>query len=308
MRMRDDSGRSAPQLDLNLLELFECIWHTRNLTSTGERLGLSQPAVSRGLARLRETYGDELFVRHRRGVEPTGFAKTLAAPVSTALEIVRRTIEKPTFTPLTDSRRFRVALSDIGERYFLPRLAAWFAEHAPQVSIDTVSVSREELVAGLDAGEIDLAVGFLPGLGKQVHEKRLFEERYVYIARAGHPNIDGHLHANQLRKLPHVLGSPQGTRHAAAVEKVLTGPRVRAAVAMRVGSFLSIGPIVADSDLVAVVPSNLATLVAEHVGLQLIPPPVRFPSFWVSMVWHRRFHGDPAGTWLRGVFLQLFAE
>lgn len=308
MRMRDDSGRSAPHLDLNLLELFECIWHTRNLTAAGERLGLSQPAVSRGLARLRETYGDELFVRHRRGVEPTAFAQTLADPVATALAIVRRTIEKPHFSPEEDSRRFRIALSDIGERYFFPRLALWLADRAPHVGIDTVSVSRAELLAGLDAGEIDLAVGFLPGLGKQVHEKRLFDEKFVYIARLGHPYVDGHLTVGQLRELPHVVGSPHGTRHAAAVEKVLMGPRVRAVVAMRVGSFLSIAPIVASSDLVAVVPSNLAALVSEHVGLQLIAPPVRFPSFGVSMVWHRRFHSDPAGVWLRGVFTQLFGK
>lgn len=308
MRMRDDSGRNAPHLDLNLLELFECIWRTRNLTGAGERLGLSQPAVSRGLARLRETYGDELFVRHRRGVEPTAFAQTLAEPVATALAIVRRTIEKPHFSPAEDSRRFRIALSDIGERYFMPRLAGWLSDHAPYVSIDTVSVSREQLLTGLGAGEIDLAVGFLPGLGKQVHEKRLFEEKYVYIARAGHPKVDGHLSAGQLRELPHVVGTPQGTRHAAAVEKVLMGPRVRAVVAMRVGSFLSVGPIVADSDLVAVVPSNLAELVSEHVGLQLIAPPVRFPSFGVSMVWHRRFHGDPGGIWLRQVLTELFGS
>ncbi|WP_321803535.1 LysR substrate-binding domain-containing protein [Burkholderia sp. BCC1988] len=228
--------------------------------------------------------------------------------MSIALAIVRKTVEKPNFSPKEDGRRFRVAISDIGERYFLPRLAAFFAEHAQHVSIDTVAVSREELLAGLSAGEIDLAVGFLPGLGKQVHEKRLFEEKFVYIARLGHPVVDGRLRVSQLRELPHVVGSPQGTQHAAAVEKVLTGPRVRAAVAMRVGSFLSIGPIVANSDLVAVVPSNLAALVSEHVGLQLISPPVHFPSFGVSMVWHRRFHSDPAGIWLRKVFVELFGS
>ena len=308
MRMRDESGRSAPHLDLNLLELFESIWRTRNLTATGERLGLSQPAVSRGLARLRETYGDELFVRQQRGVQPTPFAQTLAEPVSAALAIVRRTIEKPHFSAAEDTRRFCIALSDIGERYFLPRLAAWLAEHAPRVSVDTVSPSRDELLTGLASGEIDLAVGFLPGLGKQVHDKRLFREKFVYVARRGHPRIDGQLQANQLRELPHVVGSPYGTRHAAAVEKVLTGPRVRAVVAMRVRSFLSIGPIVAGSELVAAVPSNLATLVAEHVALQLIPPPVRFPGFDVSMVWHRRFNEDPGGAWLRGVFTKLFGD
>lgn len=308
MRMRDDSGRSAPHLDLNLLELFECIWHTRNLTVAGERLSLSQPAVSRGLARLRETYGDELFVRHRRGVEPTAFAQTLAEPISTALAIVRRTIEKPDFSPAKDTRRFCVATNDIGERYFLPRLAAWFADHAPQVSIDVVSASREALVAGLDSGEIDLAIGFLPGLGKQVYEKRLFEESFVYIARVGHPSIDGRLRASQLRELPHIIGTPQGMGHATVVEKVLMGPRVRAAVTMRVESFLSIAPIVANSDLVAVIPSNLAAILSEHVALQLIAPPVRFPSFDISMAWHRRFHNDPAGIWLRSVLLELFGE
>ncbi|WP_026229452.1 LysR family transcriptional regulator [Trinickia symbiotica] len=306
--MRDDNARSTPHLDLNLLELFECVWRTRNLTAAGERLGLSQPAVSRGLARLRDTYRDELFVRHRRGVEPTGFAQSLAEPVLTALAMVRRTVEKPTFSPMDDTRRFRVALSDIGERYFLPRLAQWFAKHAPNVGIDTVSASRAELQVGLDNGDIDLAVGFLPGLGKQVHERKLFEEKFVYIARAGHPSVNGRIRASQLRDLSHVVGSPQGTRHAAAVEKVLTGAGVKAVVAMRVDSFLTIGPIVANSDLVAVVPSNLAALVAEHVELQLLAPPVQFPRFDVSMVWHRRFHGDPAVGWLRETFLRLFGE
>ena len=308
MRFSDDSGRPASHLDLNLLELFESIWRTRNLTASGKALGISQPAVSRGLARLREAYGDELFVRQQRGVEPTPFAQALAEPVSAALAIVRRTIEKPGFSAADDARRFCIAVSDIGERYFLPRLAGWLAEHAPRVSIDTVSPSRDELLSGLASGEVDLAVGFLPDLGKQVLEKRLFKERFVYIARQGHPRIAGHLSAAQLRGLPHVVGSPFGTQHAAAVEKVLMGPRVRAVVAMRVRSFLSIGPIVAGSDLVAAVPSNLAALVAEHVALQLVAPPVRFPGFDVSMAWHRRFNDDPAGAWLRMVFRELFAD
>jgi DNA-binding transcriptional LysR family regulator len=308
MRISHDSRGPGVHLDLNLLELFDGIWRTRNLTAAGTRLGLSQPAVSRGLARLRDVYGDQLFVRQQRGVEATPFAAALADPVAAALAIVRRTIEKPTFLPKEDSRRFRIATSDIGERYFLPRLATWLAANAPGVSVDTVSPSRDELLAGLASGEIDMGVGFLPGLGKQVHEQRLFRESFVYVARRGHPQIEGRLLAAQLRSLPHVVGSPYGTLHAAAVEKVLTGSRVRAPVAMRVRSFLSIGPIVASSDLVAVVPSNLAALVSEHVGLQLIAPPVRFPGFDVSIVWHRRFHADPAGAWLRGVFTRLFAQ
>ncbi len=308
MRLRDDSGKSASHLDLNLLALFDSIWRTRNLTATGAQLGLSQPAVSRGLARLREAYGDELFVRRQRGVEPTPFGQALAEPIAAALTIVRRTIEKPSFSPRDDLRRFRVAMTDIGERYFLPRLAAWLAAHAPRVGIDTVTPSRPDLIADLASGEIDLGLGFLPNLGKQIQEQRLFREKFVYIARRGHPRIDGRLAAADLRGLPHAVGRPPGTEHAAIVEKVLTGPRIRAPVALRVASFLGIGPIVGSSDLVAVVPSNLAALVAEHVALQLIAPPVRFPSFDVSMVWHRRFQADPGGTWLRGAIARLFGQ
>lgn len=306
MRVKHDR-KTTSHLDLNLLELFDSVWRTRNLTASGASLGLSQSAVSRGLARLREAYGDELFVRQQRGVEPTAFAQQLAEPIGAALAIVRRTIEKPTFSPGEDSRRFRVAMTDIGERYFLPRLAGYLTAHAPGVRIDTASPTREDLVAGLGSGDIDLAVGFLPGLGKQFQEKRLFKEHFVYIARKGHPRIKGKISPQQLGEFQHVVGSPHGTQHAMAVEKVLTGPRVRAGVAMHVRSFLSIGPIVADSDLVAVVPSNLAALVAEHVDLQLIDPPVNFPGFQVSMVWHRRFATDPAGVWLRGVFEDLFS-
>lgn len=298
----------AVHLDLNLLEVFDSIWRTRNLTATGAALGLSQPAVSRGLARLRETYDDALFVRQQRGVQPTPFAERLAEPVAAALAILRGTVAKPDFDPAADVRSFRIALSDIGERYFLPRLSAWLARNAPGVNVETLSPSQAELISGLSTGDIDFAVGFVAGLGKQVHEQRLFNEHFVYIARQGHPTVKGTLEAAQLRTLLHVVGSPTGTRHAAAVEKVLTSPRVRAAIGLRVHSFLSIGPIVADSDLVAVIPSNLAALVSNHVPLQLIAPPVRFPGFDVSLLWHRRFHKDPGGRWLRSVFQALFGE
>ncbi|VFR32412.1 miscellaneous; not classified regulator [plant metagenome] len=291
-----------------MLELFESIWRTRNLTATGAALGLSQPAVSRGLACLREAYDDELFVRQQRGVEPTPLATSLAEPVASALSIVRATIDKPTFDPNTDTRTFRLALTDIGERHFMPQLSAWLAMNAPAVAIETTSPSQADLVAGLSTGDIDLAVGFLSGLGKQVHQQRLFREHLVYIARKGHPTVKGKLDAQQLRELPHVIGSPGGTNHATAVEKVLTSPRVRAAIKLRVHSFLTIGPIVGASNLVAVVPSRLAAMVGNHVGLQTIAPPVRFPGFEISMVWHKRFNRDPGNTWLRGVFQTLFAQ
>ena len=313
MRMANNSqatrsSRSlSRQIDLNLLVLFDSIYRTRNLTATGAQMGLSQPTVSRGLARLRNAYDDALFVRQQRGVQPTPFADRLAAPLASALAMVRSTIERPTFEPATDRRAFCIAMSDVGERYFLPRLLRYVAREAPGVTIETILPSQAVLIAGLASGDIDLAAGFLPDLGKQVHVQKLFRERYVYIARIGHPVVRGTLRTEQLRTLPHVVPSPAGTGHAGAVEKVLTSPRVRAPIALRVNSFLCAGPVVADTDLIAAIPSRLAALLTESLHLQLIPPPVEMPAFDVLLAWHQRFHRDPALEWLRGVLAELSA-
>ncbi len=305
--MQAQSKPLTHQIDLNLLELFDTIFRTRNLTATGGRLGLSQPAVSYGLAKLRESYGDALFVRMQRGVQPTPFAEQLAAPVAAALQIVRGTVQKSVFVPSQTVRAFRIAMTDIGERYFMPRLSQWLAVQAPGVSIETLAPDLAELAEGLACGDIDLAVGYLPGLGKQVHQQVLFREHFVYLMRSGHPALADALTVGQLRHLSHVVASPPGTQHWATVEKVLASPKVKARIVLRVGSFLCVGPIVAETYLVSPVPNNLAGLVATHLGLRLCAPPTKFPEFDISLYWHQRYHQDPALVWLRGAMTALFA-
>ncbi|MFT3763017.1 MAG: LysR family transcriptional regulator [Pseudoxanthomonas sp.] len=294
------------QVDLNLLELFDVVYKTRNLTVAGHRLGLSQSAVSYGLARLRDMYGDALFVRMQRGVQPTPFADGLVEPVGAALSIVRGTLQRTPFVPGEARRSFRLAMSDIGERIFLPRLSRWLTEHAPGIAIETLSPDLPRLLEGLGSGEIDLAIGFLPGLGKRVHQQTLMDEHFVYIMRHDHPEYASRLSLSRIRRLRHALADPPGANHAAAVEKSLRAAGVRAGIALRVGSFLSLGSIVAATDLVAPVPSNLAATVAGHLGLRICTPAIRFPGFEVCMHWHPRFHRDPANVWLRGLLAELF--
>jgi DNA-binding transcriptional LysR family regulator len=159
---------------------------------------------------------------------------------------------------------------------------------------------------GLTSGRIDLAVGFFGSLSKQMHHRRLFRERFVYVARKGHPAVRGKLAREQLRALPHVVGGPQGMQHAAVVEKVLLGPRVKARVALRVHSLLCVAPVVAASDVLGLIPGNLALVVGGNMALQIVEPPIQFPGFDVTMVWHDRFHRDPASLWLRELFVELF--
>lgn len=294
------------QLDLNLLELFDVVWRTRNLTAAGEQLGLSQPAVSHGLAKLRRAYGDALFVRMQRGVEPTPFAGQIAPTVAEALRVVRGTLAKSSFDPASARRHFRIAMTDIGERFFMPRLWPRLARDAPGVSCECLSPGLDELQHGLASGEIDLGVGFIPGLGAQVLHQKLFREQFVYLARQHHPIlVQGH-GTNALIRTPHVLASPPGTHHLTAVERVLMRRDVRAPIALRVRSFLCIGPIVAETDLVSPVPNNLAGLIADHLALSLIKPPINLPTFDLRMYWHRRFDDDTALAWLRALMLEMF--
>lgn len=296
------------QVDLNLLELFDTVYLTRNLTEAGLRLGLSQSAMSHNLGRLRRVYGDELFVRMPRGVQPTPFADGLAGPVRAALDIVRDTLGRAAFEPASSQRVFHVAMSDIGERLFLPRLLAALSSQAPGVLLHTTSPDLPALCDGLASGAVDLAVGFMPGLGKRFRQQRLFTDRYVYVADAQHTQMTEPPTLVRMRSLRHVVACPPGTRHAAAVEDVLTSPRVRAPVALRVASFLSVAPIVSGSTLVALLPSNLARVEAGRLGLRVQVPRVAFPSFEVSMHWHPRYHREPGNAWLREQLHRLFFE
>ena len=296
------------QLDLNLLELFDTTFKTRNLTATGARLGLSQPAVSYGLAKLREAYGDALFVRQQRGVHPTPLAEQLAEPIANALQLVRGTIEKVAFEPAEARHTFRIGMTDVGERYFLPALSRHLGQAAPGIAIESLSPSLTELADGLASGDIDLAIGFIPGMGKQVHEQALFSERFVYLMRSGHHALDDNLTAARVRHLRHVVANPDGTRHQGAVEAVLMSPQVRADIVLRVKSFLCVGPIIAETDLVGLVPSNLAGLVATTLGLAVRQPALRFEPFDIRMYWNRRFEQDEASMWLRATMRQLFGQ
>jgi DNA-binding transcriptional LysR family regulator len=293
-------------LELGLLELFDTISRTSNLTAAGEKLGLSQPAVSRGLARLREIYDDPLFVRQQRGVQPTPFAQQLFEPIASALAILRSTVGKPVFSPAKEQRCFNLAMSDIGERYFMTRLVRHLSHAAPKVTVRVLSPDRASLLAGLASGDIDMGLGYFPDLGKQVRVKRLFKERFTYVARKGHPRVSQRMEIEDLRQLQHVVANPPGTQHAATVQRVLGARRIQAPISHELHSFLCVGPLISETDLVSVVPLNLAKLVAEHLHLQIVQPPVRFPGFDVSMVWHQRYDREAGRMWLRAVFSELF--
>ena len=303
-----DAKRLANRVDLNLLELFESVYRSRHLTAAGGELGLSQPAMSRSLARLREAYGDKLFVRSPQGLMPTPFADHLYESASAVLEIVRRTLEPTAFDPGTAARTFRLAMSDTAEQVFLPRLAGALAAAAPGVRLEAQQLPTPQLARALAMGQVDLALGFFLFDSDDFLRQRLFAARYACVARRDHPDISERLTLALYRSLGHVVTSFDNTAHADAIDAILRSPAVKANIAMKVGHFLSIGPIVAETGYIATIPRNLALSFERAWRVRMYEPPLKLPGYEVSQNWHVRFDQEPGLAWLRAEIQALFGR
>ena len=295
-------------LDLNLLRAFDAVLRDGSVTAAGDRLGLSQPAMSNALSRLRRLLDDPLFVRTPGGMRPTPFAQRLAAPVRQALDLIQTTLaQQAAFDPRTSQRSFRLQLSDVGEIVFLPALLEHLEREAPGVRIDTGQLPQDEVSEALSAGEIDLAVGFLPGLSAGVVSRRLFRDRYVCLVRADHPRIGSRITLAQFLAASHVLVSARGSAHE-IVEQTLRNKGLARRIALRVPHFTVIPMILARSDHMVIVPEGLTRAIARFGRFKSLKPPVDIPALDVRVHWHERFGRDPGIVWLRGVLLDLYAE
>ncbi len=295
-------------LDLNLLRVFDAIATEGSVTVAGERIGLSQPAMSNALSRLRQLFDDPLFVRTPRGMRPTPFAQQLALPVREALRLIQGALQQHAgFDARTSGNTFRLFMSDIGEMVFLPGLLERIKHDAPGVKIEVVRIPIKEVHTALEAGEIDLAVGFLPGLTTGMRAQPLFREHYVCMLRADHPLIGAKLSRKQFCEAAHVLVSYAGTGHQ-VIEETFLAEGLNERIAVRVPHFLVVPMILARTDLLVTVPSRVAAVFALLGNFKVLGLPVAMPSFEVRLHWHERFHQDPANCWLRQVMTELYAE
>lgn len=295
-------------LDLKLLVAFEAVLTQRNVTAAAESIGLSQPAMSTCLGKLRKVLNDPLFVRTSRGMEPTPFATELADPIRHALDLIRHTLNRDKhFDPATSTRTFRVIMTDIGERVFLPALLQRLSEVAPGVNLHTVQLPVKKMREALESGEMDLAVGFIPDLAAGYYQQRLFNRSYVCVARTDHPTIGSTLSLKQYLAAPHAIVSAPGTGHE-VVERVLADKGYTRRVALHVTHFLAIPLIVANTDLVVTIPTMLAESYLQTSNIKLLTPPLKMPIYAIKQYWHERFHEDPANRWLRELFCELFRD
>jgi DNA-binding transcriptional LysR family regulator len=298
------------ELDLNLLLVLHELLRERQVSRAAARLGLTQPAVSNALARLRQRFDDPLFTRAGATMQPTPYAEQLAEPVADALGLIQGAIRsRRQFDPTHDARSFTLGMTDIGEIYFLPRLMQRLAERAPGIALGTVRNTADDLKQAMEAGQVDLALGLLPQLKGGFFRRRLFTQRYVCLFRRGHA-FDRPRRAPTLSEFSaaeHLVVVSAGTGHG-RVDELLERAGVHRRVRLTVPHFVAVGHLLQQTDLVATVPERLAQALVEPFGLRASPHPAALPAIAISMFWHAQMHKDPAHQWLRQLLAQTFAD
>ncbi len=288
-------------IDLNLLVVFDALMAEQNVTRAGDRVGLSQPATSNALARLRRMTGDDLFVRTATGLRPTATALALQQQVRPALAQIQSALwEQPPFDPATSDRVFTIGMSDYVEFTLLPPLMQAIQAQAPQVAVQVRSGDRPKILALLDSGELDLACGLFPESHAAHRERSLFQERYVCVCRQDHPIIGETLSLADYLAVPHLLVSVKEDR-IGRVDTWLAEQNLRRHIALSIPHFLAAPFILAKTDLVATLAQRVALSLAPQQGLKCLPIPFPMAGFSVFMRWHQATENALPCQWLRSV-------
>jgi DNA-binding transcriptional LysR family regulator len=285
------------KLDLNLLVTLDVLLAEHNVTRAARRLNLSQPSVSVHLARLRDIFEDPLLLPGPRGMRPTAKADELRVPLRLALEALEHAVSPASpFCPLEANLTWHIAATDYTEStVLLPALAGLHAQ-SPGTRLAILEMVPSLIARQAEQGQIDLAFHTMQGAPVGMRHRPLFSERYVLVGREGHPSLKKRPTLAQFCALEHAIVSPDGGGFHGVTDDILSAAGLRRRVAISVPHFLFLRSILANTDLVAMLPSRL---VKDSSGLQIVEPPVDVPGFEIAMLWHERCHRDPAHQWLR---------
>ncbi|MCC4117736.1 LysR family transcriptional regulator [Aromatoleum toluclasticum] len=296
---------SAP--DLRLLQVFDAMHKTRSVSRAADLLELGQPAVSIALGKLREHFSDPLFVRTSSGMEPTPLAEELVQPIRNALDALDAALgHRSSFDPASSERSFRICMTDITHLVLLPRLWGELRATAPGIRIEIAPLD-DDTGRKLEAGEADLAVGFIPGLEAGFYQQALFRQHYVCLASADHPRIHGGLTREQFEAEDHAVFRTTGTGHQ-VIEQEIARQGIKRRIVLDIPNFLGAAFVVEHTDLLMTVPRRLGELLRGRGDFSVLPVPFPLPDYTIKQHWHARFHHDPGNRWLRGLIANLMSE
>jgi len=285
-------------LDLNLLVVFDVVYSARNITRAAEQLSLSQPAVSNALARLRDLIGDPLFVRGRRGVEPTQKAHEIAQTVRDALAMIGQQLAPETLDLSTYRRNFRIIMPDVFEPIMMPPVLRAITDQAPHVTIEGLSAFRIDYIKELRDGTVDLVVHIAPPVTPELESVPLGGTDVVLIARRGHPQITGPLDIATIRALPYVVLVPE-LRNMLSPAANLMAQGVQRREVYSANKLWAVPMIIERTDLVGILPRWFHREIAKNFDVAAHDLPVKLPDQQSAIIWHTRHKNDAGNKWLR---------
>ena len=277
------------------------------MTRAAGRIGLSQPAMSHALSRLRDLFADDLFVRTPTGMEPTARAREIAPLVAAAIEHIEAALNLGIgFDPAKSAGIFTAGMAEYAEVALVGRLAAAFADQAPRATLRLTPLTGADAAEQLDRGAIDVAVAHLNTLPAHIESIVLLRDPFVVVARRGHPIAGQQLSLEAYAALNHILVSPRGNT-SGALDRILVDFGLRRRIALLVATYLALPVALAASDLVATVPSRTARQIAATAEIEIMPLPLDF-SMTVTMAWHRRAASEPAQAWFRALLIEAASD
>jgi DNA-binding transcriptional LysR family regulator len=297
-------------LDIKLLRLLEQLYATRSVTRAAEALGQSQPTVSIWLGRLRQQLSDPLVVRTADGMLPTPRTDALMPTVREVLSGLQRLSQSgASFDPASTQRRFAICMTDASHITLLPRLLAHVRAVAPGAVLQASRIDAN-LAQALQAGEADLAVGFLPWLDAGFYQQTLYAQDWVCLANAQHPRVvdDSPAYWNLAAYQAEAhIGISSGTGYQ-LLDDAVTSQHLNRRIRLELPGFLGLSAILSTSDLIATLPRHIGETLALAAGLRVLPCPFEMTGFTVKQYWHARYHHDGANRWLRGICAALFMK
>jgi DNA-binding transcriptional LysR family regulator len=294
-------------VDLNLLKAFDALIGEGGVTRAAARIGLSQPAMSHALSRLRRLFADDLFVRTPTRMEPTTKAREIAPLVSAAIAQIEAALNLGIgFDPAKSERIFTAGMAEYAEVALVGHLAAAFARTAARATLRLTPLTGTDAAERLDRSAIDVAVAHLGAMPARFESIVLLRDPFVLLARRGHRCAAAPLPIEAYAALDHVLVSPRGDA-SGAIDRELAGLGLKRRIALLVATYLALPAALAASDLVATVPRRAARQIAAAAEVDIMPLPIDL-SATVSMAWHRRAAREPAQAWFRSLLIDAAAD
>ena len=280
-----------------------------SVSRAARRLGMSQPAVSKALRRLRDTFDDPLFVRGPSGIVPTPRAHAIVRAARPHLQHLQEDLLKDEhFDPAASTRPITLAITDIAEMAFFPSILEHFRTHAPKCPLSTVSLSDAQIAEGLEKGDVDLAAGHFPALAlRNFRQRRLSKHGFACLMRAGHPLWKSRLTVSSFLAAEHIVIRPKG-RSQDVLERFIERRRMRRKIAVYTSNVLSVPFIVMESHLVATMPYAVVTRFASLTSQVVAALPPFELQYDLKLHWHRRFDNDPRSLWIREQLAAVFKD